>query len=381
MRGVLFLLGVVVGLAVGAGGVWLLNGRRAPSKAAAAPVASADQGWARVAAAPDDAAAWASLADRQATDGEVARAARSFATAVAIAPADADLRARYGFLLYELGRDGPALAQLRKARDMGSKAAMLDFTVTTLGSELDETGPFPRFVDKGGEPRVAGATPSPSPAETPPPVEQEARSPADAERADDERDEDDADDGDDDEGDDDPIDVIEPFDDELDDEEMEPDVEPIELEAPTPEPDVEVARRPRPSAPPVAGGQCAIPLRPRGRYGTFVADIVVGRREASLVFDTGATLTVITREYAVAANVRIDDFNAITVRTANGTTRFSTAVIDELAIGDLVATNIRAAVCDDCGIPGMAGLLGLDVQRQLRLSLDVTEGVARYPCD
>jgi clan AA aspartic protease (TIGR02281 family) len=389
VRAVLFLVGVLVGAVL----VWALGLPRpgGPSRFDADGQVP-DAAWAQVTADPDNASGWAKLADSQATAGHVQRAARSFATAVALAPADAELRARYGFVLYELGDDDLALQQLRQARDLGSKAAMLDFTVTTLGSRLDETGPFPRFIDKSAGPRVAaapadedrdraasgqrapapiGAAAASAPAPPPTPPQEAA---ADV-----------SDDGDED------ADVEEgearddDLENEMDDEEAPPDEgwpegeDAQDDETLEEEDDDRYIEPQRPAPPRVAA--CTIPLRPRGRYGTFVADVVVGRREASLVFDTGATLTVITRDYAVAANVRIDDFNAITVRTANGTTRFATAVIDEIAVGDLVATNIRAAVCDDCGVPGMAGLLGLDVQRQLRLSLDVTEGVARYPCD
>jgi clan AA aspartic protease (TIGR02281 family) len=374
VRAVLFVLGVLVG----AGVVWGVMHTPAPAGAGVEGAGTVDDGWARVARAPDDAGAWAQLADRQAAAGHVQRAARSFATAVALAPSDAELRARYGFVLYELGDDARALTQLKKARENGSRAAMLDFTVTTLGSELDETGPFPRFVDKGGAPKVAVATTTPRPAEVDAPVAPPVEElPPD-------------DDNDDDDDDDDARDGApaaseqEAHEEHGDDDEHEEEVEvddPDPDSAASPEPEVDARGTPPVERTSGAAGRCALPLRSRGRHGTWLVDIVVGRQEASLVFDTGATLTVITRDYALAANIRIDDFNAITVRTANGTTRFSTAVIDELAIGDLVATDIRAAVCDDCGIPGMAGLLGLDVQRQLRLSLDVNEGVARYPCE
>ena len=126
---------------------------------------------------------------------------------------------------------------------------------------------------------------------------------------------------------------------------------------------------------------CSVTLQRRGHSGTFLAAVTLGEVTAPLVFDTGATLTVITRELADDAGLTEDHSATIVARTANGATRFTTTLIDELVVGDLVATDIRAAICDDCGAKGMAGLLGLDVQRQLSLSLDVTAGIARYPCE
>jgi len=102
----------------------------------------------------------------------------------------------------------------------------------------------------------------------------------------------------------------------------------------------------------------------RNRYGHYLVSGSVNYKEALFILDTGATLVAVPGELQnelglIAGNVHYSN-------TANGTAKAYSTVIDHLAIGDIILTNVRASI-----IPNMQGreiLLGMSVLKQLEFS-------------
>jgi clan AA aspartic protease (TIGR02281 family) len=90
-----------------------------------------------------------------------------------------------------------------------------------------------------------------------------------------------------------------------------------------------------------------------------------------MIFDTGATYTTMTRDALQAIGVAIpDDAPIVSLRTANGEIRAPLVLVDAFWLGDAVVEWITVAVCDGCAVPPSIGLLGLNVSKQFRVSLN-----------
>ena len=89
------------------------------------------------------------------------------------------------------------------------------------------------------------------------------------------------------------------------------------------------------------------------------------------VFDTGATLTTLTREVLDTLDVPIDD-NApnVVLRTAAGEMEAQLALVDAIWLDQEVVEWVTVAVCESCASPTTAGLLGLNVSSHFRVSID-----------
>ena len=85
---------------------------------------------------------------------------------------------------------------------------------------------------------------------------------------------------------------------------------------------------------------------------------------------------------AEEAGFEIDHGEEIVARTANGATRFATAVISGITVAGRTVENVRVAICEDCGTDEFDGLLGLDVQTPLAMRVDPGERVVHFAdCD
>jgi aspartyl protease family protein len=90
------------------------------------------------------------------------------------------------------------------------------------------------------------------------------------------------------------------------------------------------------------GGEVVIARRADG---TFTIDGRINGREARFIFDTGASAVVLTAEGARALNVEPNGLRyTVPVVTANGSSLTAPVLLDSLAIGPIVARNVRALV-------------------------------------
>lgn len=99
---------------------------------------------------------------------------------------------------------------------------------------------------------------------------------------------------------------------------------------------------------------CTTPLSltlQSGRTGTFIADGYINGKKISFIIDTGATYVSISEEDA--QRLGIQDYrrpnNAISMRTANGTTESYKVRLNSIQLGDLEARNIEAVIGGNTG--------------------------------
>lgn len=83
----------------------------------------------------------------------------------------------------------------------------------------------------------------------------------------------------------------------------------------------------------------------RGRDGSFM---VAGRVEGepmNFIFDTGANIVVLTADSAARIGYRLEDLDfRVSVMTANGRTLAAPITIENLTVGDIAETRVRALV-------------------------------------
>lgn len=104
----------------------------------------------------------------------------------------------------------------------------------------------------------------------------------------------------------------------------------------------------------VSGGETRIPLSADGHY--WITAQLNGTR-LRLMVDTGATVTALSGDVAEAAGVEPDPLRPdARVETANGTVSASSARIDELRFGSVVARDLDAIVMPGMGGPNVLGM-------------------------
>ncbi len=86
---------------------------------------------------------------------------------------------------------------------------------------------------------------------------------------------------------------------------------------------------------------------PRSFDGHYYLTLAVNGVPVEFVVDTGATEMVLTREDAERIGIAMDDLSFIgSARTANGEVRTAAVWLDEVRLGPLVDTGVRAVVND-----------------------------------
>ncbi|MCP4472770.1 MAG: TIGR02281 family clan AA aspartic protease [Gammaproteobacteria bacterium] len=101
----------------------------------------------------------------------------------------------------------------------------------------------------------------------------------------------------------------------------------------------------------------------RNRGGHYVFDGEINHHKVTFLVDTGATTTAIPGEMQLELGLRAGP--ATSVSTANGTTTAYLTRIDQLALGDIVLSEVNASI-----IPGMQTnevLLGMNVLKHFEL--------------
>lgn len=102
----------------------------------------------------------------------------------------------------------------------------------------------------------------------------------------------------------------------------------------------------------------------RNRYGHYLASGTINRKSVTFFVDTGATDVAIPGELQQSLGLMAGRSHQ--VNTANGITQAFSTTIEELSIGDIRLTNVKASI-----VPNMEGeeiLLGMSVLKQLEFS-------------
>jgi clan AA aspartic protease (TIGR02281 family) len=125
--------------------------------------------------------------------------------------------------------------------------------------------------------------------------------------------------------------------------------------------------------PPPAGAgdlsRTSVPLQVRGNV-ALVQATFNNRASASLIVDTGASWTVISRSVARELGIQIEGSNLpmFEFRTANGVVSAPVVKIESIDVGGMEVRNLTASVMD-IG-PDVSGLLGLNYLSNFRIDID-----------
>ena len=110
-------------------------------------------------------------------------------------------------------------------------------------------------------------------------------------------------------------------------------------------------------------GQKEIVLE-RNRYGHYVATGKINGQPVDFLLDTGATLVAIPEH--IARQLNLKKGRAFQSQTANGSSQSFATVIDTLALGDIVMTNVPASISS--GMEFDEILLGMSFLKHLQLT-------------
>ena len=101
----------------------------------------------------------------------------------------------------------------------------------------------------------------------------------------------------------------------------------------------------------------------RNRYGHYVFDGEINAKPVTFLVDTGATTTSIPASLQKYLQLRAGP--AFSVSTANGIATAYMTMLDELKMGEIRLTDIKASL--NPGLPDDAILLGMNVLKNLEL--------------
>jgi clan AA aspartic protease (TIGR02281 family) len=113
-----------------------------------------------------------------------------------------------------------------------------------------------------------------------------------------------------------------------------------------------------------------IPLLTQSRHSLAVPVLLEQRVVATFVIDTGATYTVITPDVAQKLGVVITpETPRITIITANGAVAAPKIQLKKLSLGGVELSNVTVLVQDLGRDPMLAGLLGMNVFKDMELTI------------
>ena len=111
-----------------------------------------------------------------------------------------------------------------------------------------------------------------------------------------------------------------------------------------------------------------VPLISSGNH--FFVTAQINGYSAKLMLDTGASITVIKSDMARLASININHSKTVVLNTANGPVRAETADVNQLRLGEILASNIKIVVLDLEELSDADGLLGMDFLSRYRFTID-----------
>jgi len=127
------------------------------------------------------------------------------------------------------------------------------------------------------------------------------------------------------------------------------------------------------AARPLPGGVVKVKYKKQGS--SIIVPVTLhgpaGAVQVKMLFDTGATLSTIDSATLrrLGLSLTLED-PTIETSTANGTVRRKITVIDGAAIKGARVSGVAVSHCEPCASREVVGLLGLNVQRQFKVTLD-----------
>lgn len=110
-------------------------------------------------------------------------------------------------------------------------------------------------------------------------------------------------------------------------------------------------------------------LQRRGNH--FVVNALLGHHDATLLIDTGASMTVLSRRAASVLGLDEQEIRQrVTVNTANGETEALVYQLVSMTIGPFRVAPIDIAVVDRLEMNGASGLLGMNFLQQFEFRID-----------
>jgi predicted aspartyl protease len=134
---------------------------------------------------------------------------------------------------------------------------------------------------------------------------------------------------------------------------------------------------PPPPAPSMVQTNKVVRLQFRRHGSVPEVPLTLGTIQTKYLWDTGASFLTLTRNMAHKLNAS-PGFNAptITVHTANGRVKTRVGLLRAVTIGSFRLHNVAFVLCDACADTGhgISGLLGANIQRRFRFSVDHSQG-------
>lgn len=119
----------------------------------------------------------------------------------------------------------------------------------------------------------------------------------------------------------------------------------------------------------LSGPEKAVTFPYRLMNGTMVVEGKVNGVPINFVVDTGASYVVIPSTVADKAGVDASKARAVQMLTANGTRMAPLVFLDQIEVGGLKRSNIKATV-QNLNVSGEVGLLGMEFLRHYEMRID-----------
>ncbi len=103
----------------------------------------------------------------------------------------------------------------------------------------------------------------------------------------------------------------------------------------------------------------------------FIVEATLNQSEVRLLLDTGASLTILSREVARPLGLQaIDAQQTVIINTANGTTEAQLYRVESITVGAFDVSPIDIAVVEQLAIEGASGLLGMNFLEHFDFRID-----------
>jgi clan AA aspartic protease (TIGR02281 family) len=122
--------------------------------------------------------------------------------------------------------------------------------------------------------------------------------------------------------------------------------------------------------------KASVSLQQRGQV-AIVQATLNSKASASLIVDTGASYTMISRAIAKQLEIEVEGKNLPTIpfQTANGVISAPLVTLESIEIGGMQVKDLTAAVYDTFPDASVSGLLGLNFLSHFRMDIDSKNGL------